>query len=346
VGDQPESPQIRDDPLAGSLAAGVLILDSRGAVRLANPRARALLGGSGSGDGAAIGDPGAVSAVLAAAADAPETGWKEVALVVAGETRVLGVQATPLGEGSASGKRGDVLLMLADLTGARAANGDERWVATLAGIGRLTHHVAHELKNPLGALKLYTLLLERQLRDAKPDSRDLAEKIGRAIDHLTSVVADVTAFGPAGTLERETVAVGTLLDEVLAAVAERATTAGIQVVRRDEPGIGVRGDARTLRQALRAFVDNAMDAMPRGGTLTVSLAREDRTIGITVADSGAGLSPEAQARLFEPFFTTKPDKVGLGATIAGHIIEQHGGRIVVRSEPKVGTTIRIALPAD
>ena len=142
-----------------------------------------------------------------------------------------------------------------------------------------------------------------------------AEKIGRAIDHLTSVVADVTAFGPAGVLERETVAVGGLLDEVLAAVAERAATAGIQIVRRDEPGLGVRGDARALRQALRAFIDNAMDAMPRGGTLTVSLAREDGTIAITMADSGAGLSPAAQARLFEPFFTTKPDKVGLGATM-------------------------------
>jgi signal transduction histidine kinase len=343
VGDQPESPT-RDDHLAGSLAAGVLILDSRGTVRLANARARALLGGRG----VEFGDPGAVSAVVAAAADAPENGWKEITVVVAGEPRALGVQATPLGGGGApSGKPGDVLLMLADLTEARAAGVDERWVATLAGIGRLTHHVAHELKNPLGALKLYTLLLERQLRDAKPDSRDLAEKIGRAIDHLTSVVTEVTAFGPAGTLEREAVAVGALLDESLAAVAERAAAAGVEVVRRDEPGIAVRGDARTLRQALRAFIDNAVDAMPRGGTLTVSLTREDgRTVGITVADSGPGLSLVAQARLFEPFFTTKPDKVGLGATIAGHIVEQHGGRIVVRSEPKVGTTIRIALPAD
>jgi signal transduction histidine kinase len=236
--------------------------------------------------------------------------------------------------------------MLADLTEARTAEVDEPSVATLAGIGRLTHHVAHELKNPLGALKLYTLLLERQLRDAKPDSRDLVEKIGRAIDHLTSVVGEVTAFGPAGTLERQVVAVGALLDECLAAVAERTTAAQIEVVRRDEPGVGVRGDARALRQAVRAFIDNAVDAMPRGGTLTVSLARDGRTLAITVADSGAGLSPAARARLFEPFFTTKPDKVGLGATIAGHIIEQHGGRIAVRSEPNAGTTIRIALPAD
>jgi signal transduction histidine kinase len=341
VGDQPEIPQTRDDHLAGSLAAGVLILDSRGSVRLANARARALLGGHG----AVIGDPGAVSAVLAAAADAPETGWKEIAVVVAGEPRVFGVQATPLGEDGRSGT-GEVLVMLADLTEARTAEVDEPSVATLAGIGRLTHHVAHELKNPLGALKLYTLLLERQLRDAKPDSRDLVEKIGRAIDHLTSVVGEVTAFGPAGTLERQVVAVGALLDECLAAVAERTTAAQIEVVRRDEPGVGVRGDARALRQAVRAFIDNAVDAMPRGGTLTVSLARDGRTLAITVADSGAGLSPAARARLFEPFFTTKPDKVGLGATIAGHIIEQHGGRIAVRSEPNAGTTIRIALPAD
>jgi two-component system NtrC family sensor kinase len=96
-----------------------------------------------------------------------------------------------------------------------------------------------------------------------------------------------------------------------------------------------------------ALVDNALDAMPEGGTLTVSASRgADRTVGITVEDSGTGLSPATQALLFEPFFTTKPDNVGLGATIAGHIIEQHGGRLLVRSEPKVGTTIRVALPAD
>jgi two-component system sensor histidine kinase HydH len=334
---------LNDHPV-GSLAAGVLVLDSRGTVRRANARARALLGGPPAAESAAIGDAAAVGAVLAAAADARGAGRREVAVVVGGEPRVLGVQVIPLErEGGPAGEGADVVLMLTDLTEVREARGLE----TLAGIGRLTHHVAHELKNPLGALKLYTLLLERHLRAAKPDSRDLAEKIGRAIDHLASVVGEVTAFGPAGSLERERLAVGALVDECLAAVAERAAAAGIEVVRRDEPGLGVRGDARALRQAVRAFIDNALDAMPGGGTLTVSVARgDDRTVGITVEDSGAGLSPVAQAQLFEPFFTTKSDKVGLGATIAGHIIEQHGGRIVVRSEPKVGTTIRIALPVD
>jgi two-component system, NtrC family, C4-dicarboxylate transport sensor histidine kinase DctB len=341
VGDQPESPQTLNENLVGSLAAGVLILDSRGEVRLANGRARALLGGPPAAESAAIGDGAAVGAVLAAAADASGAGRREVAVVVAGEPRVLGVQVIPLERDA--GEQADVLLMLTDLTEVRAARG----LATLAGIGRLTHHVAHELKNPLGALKLYTLLLERHLRDAKPDSRDLAEKIGRAIDHLAAVVGEVTAFGPAGSLERDRLAVGPLVNECLAAVAERAAAAGIEVIRRDEPGLAVRGDARALRQAVRAFIDNALDAMPGGGTLTVSVARgNERTVGITVEDSGAGLSPVAQAQLFEPFFTTRADKVGLGATIAGHIIEQHGGRIVVRSEPRVGTTIRIALPAD
>jgi two-component system NtrC family sensor kinase len=207
--------------------------------------------------------------------------------------------------------------------------------------------VAHELKNPLGALKLYTLLLERHLKGAKPDSRDLAEKVGRAIDHLTAVVSDVTAFGAAGPLDRKRVPVVPVLDECLAVVMERAPGAGIEVIRRLEPGLEVRGDGRLLRQALKAFIDNAVDTMAGGGTLTVSATRvDDKTIGITVEDSGAGLPPEGRDRIFEPFFTTKPDKVGLGATIAGHIIEQHGGRIVVRSEPKVGTTIRIALPVD
>jgi signal transduction histidine kinase len=347
VGDRPEFQQPLSDDIVASLAAGVLVVDSGGTVRMASARARTLLGGPATGEGATIGDGSALRAVLAAVADGPGAGWREVVVTVAGEPRVLGVQATPLRRNGASpGDRADMVLTLTDVTDARTADSTARRLAALAGVGRLAHHVAHDLKNPLGALKLYTLLLERQLPDGRADSRDLAEKIGRAIDHLTAVVAEVTALGSAGA-EREPVPVAGLLDGCLAAVAERAAAARIEVVRRDEPGLTVRGDPRALRQVMDALVDNALDAMPEGGTLTVSASRgADRTVGITVEDSGTGLSPATQALLFEPFFTTKPDNVGLGATIAGHIIEEHGGRLLVRSEPKVGTTIRVALPAD
>jgi signal transduction histidine kinase len=346
VDDQPKSLRTLDDRIVASLGVGVVVVDFRGEPRLANSRARTLLGGPA--EGAAVGEAMAVRTLLAAVADLPGDGWKEVVVVVAGEPRVLGVRAATLDhDGTPPGERREVVLTLTDLTEARATEAAARREATLAGISRLTHHVAHELKNPLGALKLYTLLLERHLKGAKPDSRDLAEKVGRAIDHLTAVVSDVTAFGAAGPLDRKRVPVVPVLDECLAVVMERAPGAGIEVIRRLEPGLEVRGDGRLLRQALKAFIDNAVDTMAGGGTLTVSATRvDDKTIGITVEDSGAGLPPEGRDRIFEPFFTTKPDKVGLGATIAGHIIEQHGGRVVVCSEPTVGTTIRIVLPAD
>jgi two-component system, NtrC family, sensor histidine kinase HydH len=325
-----------------------LVVDSRGEVRLANAVARALLGGSATAGSAAIGDTAAVRAVVAAAADSPRGGWKEVVVVVAGEPRALGVQVTPLSrDGAPPEERVDVVLTLTDLADIRAADATARRKATLAGVGRLTHHVAHELKNPLGALKLYTMLLERHLKDAKPDGRELAEKIGRAIDHLTSAVAEMTVFGPASALERARVAVDTLLDECLARVTERAARADVEIVRRYEPGLVIRSDARALRQAVGALVDNALDAMPGGGTLTVSAARaSDGTVGIALEDTGTGMPPGDPARVLEPFFTTKPDKVGLGTTIAGHIVEQHGGRIEMRSGAKVGTTVRIVLPAD
>jgi signal transduction histidine kinase len=348
VDDQPESPRTLNDRIVASLGVGVLVVDARGEPRLANSRARALLGEPATGEGAAVGEATAVRTLLAAVADLSGDGWKEVVVVVAGEPRVLGVRAATLErDGTLPGERPEKILTLTDLTEARATEAAARRVATLAGVSRLTHHVAHELKNPLGALKLYTLLLERHLRGAKPDSRDLAEKVGRAIDHLTAVVGDVTAFGAAGTVERKPVALAPLLDECVAAATERVSNPGIEVVRRFEPDLGVRGDVRLLRQAVRAFIDNAVQAMADGGTLTVSAARGDgETVGITVEDSGPGLPPGDRAQIFEPFFTTRPDKVGLGATIAGHIIEQHGGRVVVCSEPTVGTTIRIVLPAD
>jgi signal transduction histidine kinase len=237
-------------------------------------------------------------------------------------------------------------MSLVDLSATRTAEATARRVATLAGVGRLTHHVAHDLKNPLGALKLYALLLERHVREAKSDGRELTEKIARAIDHLAVVVTEVTGFGLPGPLDRSTVALATVADASLATLAERAASAGVEVVRRDEPGVTALADARALRRVLEGLVENALDAMKSGGRLTVSSRRATaEEVEVAVEDTGAGMPADVQARLFEPFFTTKTDAVGLGMAIASQVVGQHGGRIEVRSQPSVGTAVRIVLPA-
>ncbi len=98
-----------------------------------------------------------------------------------------------------------MILSLLDLAPLGAAETHERRSAALVGVGRLTNHVAHELKNPLGALKLYALLLSRQLHDARPESRELAEKIARAVDQLSTLVTELAGFGVPEPLEQNAV---------------------------------------------------------------------------------------------------------------------------------------------
>lgn len=353
MGHQSAASRSLSQRVVASLAQGVVVLDPRGRVLHANPAARALLGLSDGVEGQVLSSmlteaPELARAAAAALAVPAGGAWEELHVRIGGRPRLLGVHWAPLlSEGAPDvPATAGVVLSLVDLSAVRTAEAAARRVATLAGVGRLTHHVAHDLKNPLGALKLYALLLERHVREAKPDGRELTEKIARAIDHLAAVVTEVTTFGLPGPLDRSAVALATVADECLATLAERAESAGVEVVRRYEPGVTALGDAPALRRALERLVENALDAMKSGGRLTVSSGRATaEEVEVAVEDTGAGMPPDVQARLFEPFFTTKTDAVGLGMVIARQVIGQHGGRIEVRSQPNAGTAVRIVLPA-
>jgi signal transduction histidine kinase len=206
--------------------------------------------------------------------------------------------------------------------------------------------MAHELKNPLGALKLYALLLSRQIREGQEQARELAEKIARAVDQLSAQVSELSAFGAVGTLEAATVSLTAVADGALAAVETEAAARGVQVVPRYQGSPTVRGDARALRRAILAFVENALDAMASGGTLTITIDGGAHEPAVAIQDTGTGMEAAVQARLFEPFFTTKADGIGLGMALARQTIEQHGGRVEVTSQPGAGTTVRVVLPGQ
>ena len=337
-----------------SVGDGILVVDpTTGAVPYANRAAVEALG-AGVAPGA---DPGRLLAAVPELAEliGGATGrpsrdpWTEVRVTVGGAPRLLGVRWTPLVAPAVPADSAFLVVTLTDLTDMRAAEAAARHQAILAGLGRWSHHVAHELKNPLGALKLYALLLERQLAGAKPDGRELTEKITRSVNQLSRLVSEIAAVGQPGPIEPEPLPLAEVVDECLGAVEELAGSLGVEVVRRYEGGVKAPADPRALRQALLAVIQNALDAMPSGGRLTVACARstsgEPRGAEVTVEDTGTGMSHEVQARLYEPFFTTKADGTGLGMTIASQVVGQHGGRIEVRSRPGEGTAVRVVLPA-
>jgi two-component system sensor histidine kinase AtoS len=338
--------------VVASVAQGILALDCQGRVLLANAAARSLLGLGEDAEGRPVVEllgevPEIVRLATAGAGSPGRSEWQEVRAVIAGRPRALGVQAVPLAPEGPPGTPAGVVLWIADLTGQRVPAADAQ---VLDGLGRLGRHLAHQLKNPLGALKLYVLLLERQISQEKPDGRELVGKIARATDQFSELIGEIMTLGVPGPLDRAPVPLGGLIEDCLAAVSERVAALGVRVVRDGAEDPVMPGDARLFRRALGAIVENALDAMPSGGTLTLSCRRAApgaaTEIELLVCDTGTGMSPDVQARIFEPFFSTKTrtNATGLGLTIASQVIALHGGRIEVHSRSDHGTVVRVALP--
>jgi two-component system sensor histidine kinase HydH len=219
----------------------------------------------------------------------------------------------------------------------------------LAALGRMATQVAHELKNPLAGLRLYARHLEQRLtKNGDSEGSGLAQKITSTVDHLASVVSEITAFGRPPELHRTPTALHPLLDECLAFAQARCETADIEVFRVYDPTCPeAMLDARELRKAFLNLVLNGLESLAPGGRLTVttSWTPEPRTITVVIEDTGLGMSEETVSRIFDLFFTTKAQGTGLGMAVVRSVIDLHGGSLDVRSAPGQGTRVTVRLPA-
>ena len=219
----------------------------------------------------------------------------------------------------------------------------------LAALGRMAAQVAHELRNPLGGLKLFAEYLEHRLdQAADPEGADVARKINREIDHMTELVREITQFGRPSALRRGLTTLNGLLESCLVLAQARVKDAGIMVVQELDPSLPpVSLDHREMRKVFLNLLVNAFEAMQGGGTLTLrSRLAEPGWVEVSVEDTGPGMSEETRARMFDLFFTTKETGTGLGMPIARSVVEQHGGRLEVRSQVGRGTQIRALLPVE
>ncbi len=234
-------------------------------------------------------------------------------------------------------------------TNARLREAQQQLVQSekLASIGQLTAGIVHDVKNPLAVIKGIAELL--QLEDPAL-SAFAREQIGLIRDNAAranSIVSDLLTFArqsmPKWQLQdlRETVQAAVRLTEYL------MRQAGVQV-ETDLPADPVRTvyDSRQIEQVLINLIQNAVQAMPNGGTLRISLTVKGDQALLQVADSGVGIGPESIGRVFDPFYTTKAEGegTGLGLSVTYGIISQHGGEIWASSERDRGTTFSIRLP--
>jgi CheY-like chemotaxis protein len=218
--------------------------------------------------------------------------------------------------------------------------------------------LAHDLNQALGIIAGYSELAQREVRREHPNRASLQESlslIGQAAVEGGQRIAQLLTF--ARRQEEEGEAVSIQLSQILAEVAQltaprwrdaaQAEGRPIRVMVRTEGDARARGWRPVLRQALTNLVLNAVDALPRGGTIQLIAREEPGAAVVEVVDSGVGMPAEVRVRAFEPFFTTKGEKgTGLGLAQVRAAVEQHGGAIEVESESGRGTTFRLRMPPD
>ena len=330
----------QDDPAAGRPNAGVYLIGS-GRVRITCTL------GAGRDEELAILAPGEF--------------FGEVALL-AGDTRSARATAMDTADVALIGlDQTDALLaadgraVLRNITQALAArlrNTDEALVRTrltqekLAAIGTLVQQIAHDLKSPLNAVAGVAALLE--IDAPTPPSAEKARILDRAVRYINGLTEDIMIFAR-GRPQRT--ATETSLTPILAAIDDLGLQPltqkkRIAVTREFNASTRVKVDPVAIERVLLNLVKNAVEAMPTGGTLSVSTRDSEGCVEIRIADTGTGIAPELNDRLFQPFATAgKEGGTGLGLAMAKQTVEAFGGSIVVESSSGRGTTFTIRLPA-
>lgn len=217
----------------------------------------------------------------------------------------------------------------------------------LAGLGKLLAGVAHEIRNPLAAIRSTVQLWQRLPDSARtPESLDA---VVQGVDRLAAIVTRLLLFSRMDNAERRPVDLNRLLTETLDLVKAQAAGQEVHLEHQLSAELPrVSGSASSLGQVVLNLVTNAMQSMPEGGCLTFTTAyRPDiRRIELLVSDTGPGISEADRLHLFEPFFTTRPAGTGLGLALCREIVTNHQGSIECVTGEGSGATFRILLPSD
>ncbi len=215
----------------------------------------------------------------------------------------------------------------------------------LASLGLLAAGVAHEIRNPLTAIKAALFIQQKRFQPGTQDYLD-AKVVEREILRLERIVSDFLHFARPTEPELATMEAEVPLKEVHQLLVPQLATANIQLSVEAPSLLKIRADAAQIKQVLINLVQNAADSIGRDGSIKLR-ARPDRkrldngetdVVILEVADSGKGMPPEVQKRLFDPFFTTKEDGTGLGLCTAAGIVQKHGGALQYQTQVNRGTT--------
>jgi two-component system sensor histidine kinase HydH len=282
------------------------------------------------------------------------------------DPKVIRLRSAPLL--GATGQELGVEFLFTDETELRKLRFRIKHSEKLATIGELAAGIAHEIRNPLGAMKGFAEILQRKLAD-RPDEREMVSDIASEIEILNKIVTNFLTFAKPASLELQETDLAEAVRGVLPLVEKEAGQKGVRIEFKGEGDLVLRLDTEQFRRALLNLILNAVQASPRGGRVEVGLrvfGRSELTemleglgaragvpleaagrwVGVWVTDEGGGIAPENLGRLFTPFFTTKMEGFGLGLSITRKIFEALGGGVQAANRKEGGAIFLGLLPLD
>ncbi|MEK6529798.1 MAG: ATP-binding protein [candidate division NC10 bacterium] len=260
-----------------------------------------------------------------------------------------------------TGRSGNVeaaVAVLRDLSRIRQLEEEVRRGETLAAAGRMAVGLAHEIRNPLGAIRGAVQLLKKELGE-EARWREYTDVLMKEVDRVNRILESLLDLGRPVQLRLGPLNLHQLLERVALLSEEMAASRGVRIVRRYDPSLPpILADEDRILQVFHNLVRNAIEAMPRGGRLTLTtrlsmsplFAKVNLGTGarhfveVQVADEGEGIPEALRDKIFDPFVTTKERGLGLGLALCHRILEEHKGAIQVESVPGKGTTVSCFLP--
>jgi len=227
----------------------------------------------------------------------------------------------------------------------REAEAAMRRSERLAALGQLSAGLAHELRNPLGTIKTSSEMLSRNVASENEVAREVAGYISTEVDRCNSLVSRFLDFARPLEARLSTAELTQVIDRAIEMASREAAERGIAIYRNYEPDVPpFLMDAELMERVFFNLLQNAVQASRPGTTVTVKTRAAGDMAETDVIDRGSGIDPKMKETIFNPFVTTKPTGVGLGLPIVAKIVDRHGGKMAVESQPGEGSVFRVSLP--
>jgi signal transduction histidine kinase len=213
-----------------------------------------------------------------------------------------------------------------------------------AAVGQMAAMVGHDLRNPLTGIKTAIFYLKRTpIATSDEKNKKMLDLIEKDLDHASKILNDLLDFSREIKLEKETVNLSSLLST---SIRESRINEKVQITTSVDKNINAKVAPDKIQRVFVNLINNAVDAMPKGGSLTIDSKLNPNYVEISFSDTGIGISQENIDNLWKPLFTTKTKGIGLGLVICKRFVEAHGGQITVTSTLNKGTTFVVSIPFD